>query len=83
MTDTVARFFGTNKVTWTLTGSPTATIPLVRTERTDNEVSAVMREIYDARVGPGLHWRHSMLDGAQVSRKVSKYVCGHFFVPAE
>ena len=83
ITDTMARFFGTNKVTWRLIASPTPTIPLVQTERTYYDLNAVMREIYDARVWAGLHWRHSMLDGAQVGRKVSKYVCDHFFLPLQ
>jgi hypothetical protein len=46
-------------------------------------LNSVMREIYEARVWAGLHWRHSMLDGAQIGRKVSKYVCDHFFLPAQ
>jgi hypothetical protein len=83
ITNTMARFFGTNKVTWLLTATPTATIPLIQTQRTYYDLNAVMREIYDARVWAGLHWRHSMLDGAQVGRKVSKYVCDHFFLPVQ
>ena len=79
----MARFFGTNKITWKLTAAPTATMPLNVTERTYYDLNSVMREIYDARVWAGLHWRHSMLDGAQVGRKVSKYVCDHFFLPAQ
>ena len=55
-----------------------------RSDRTTYyDSNAVMREIYDARVWAGLHWRHSMLDGAQVGRKVSKYVCDHFFLPLQ
>ena len=81
ITDTMARFFGTNKVTWTLTASRAAISQLVRTERTYHDLNAVMREIYDARVWAGLHWRHSMMHGAQIGRKVSKYVCDNFFRP--
>jgi hypothetical protein len=81
ITDTIARFFGTNKVTWTLTASRTAIPQLVRTERTYNDLNALMREINDARVWGGLHWRHSMMHGAQIGRKVAKYVCDYFFLP--
>jgi hypothetical protein len=81
ITDTAARFFGTNKVTWTLTASRTAIPQLVQTERTYDDLNALMREIYDARVWAGLHWRHSMMHGAQIGRKVSKYVCDNFFLP--
>ena len=83
ITDTIARFFGTNKVTWTLTASR-ATIPqLVQTERTYYDLNALMREIYDARVWAGLHWRHSMMNGAQIGRKVAKYVSDNFFLPVQ
>jgi len=81
ITDTMARFFGTNKVTWTLTATQTSPPHLVRTERTYHDLNALMREIYDARVWAGLHWRHSMMHGAQIGRKVSKYVCDNFFLP--
>lgn len=81
ITDTAARFFGTNKVAWTLTASRAAIPQLVQTERTYHDLNALMREIYDARVWAGLHWRHSMMHGAQVGRKVSKYVSDNFFLP--
>jgi len=78
ITDTIARFFGTNKVTWTLT----AAFPqLVQSTRTYYDLNALMREIYDARVWAGLHWRHSMMHGAQIGRKVAKYVSDNFFLP--
>ena len=82
ITDTVARFFRTNKVTWTLTASRAAIPQLVQTERTYYDLNALMREIYDARVWAGLHWRHSMMHGAQIGRKVSKYVSDNFFLPS-
>ena len=80
-TDVIARFFGTTKVTLTLTASRGAIPQLVRTERTYRDMNTLMREIYDARVWAGLHWRHSMLHGAQVGRKVAKHVCNTFFRP--
>ena len=79
--DTIGRFFGTNKVTWTLTASRTAIPQLVQTERTYYDLNALMREIYDARVWAGLHWRHSMMHGAQVGRKVARHVSDNFFRP--
>jgi hypothetical protein len=80
-TDSIARILGTNKVTWTLTASRMAIPQLVRTERTYYDLNALMREIYDARVWAGLHWRHSMMHGAQIGRKVAKYVSDNFFLP--
>jgi hypothetical protein len=82
VTDTIARFFGTNRVTWTLTASRAAFPQLVQTERTYADMNAVMREIYDARVWAGLHWRHSMHHGGEIGRKVAKHVCDSFFKPA-
>ncbi len=78
VTDTVARYFGTNKVTWTLV----STVPqLINNQRTYCDVNTLMREIDDARVWAGLHWRHSMRDGDQIGRKVAKHVTDNFFRP--
>ena len=79
--DSIARVLGTNKVTWTLTASRTVIPQLVRTERTYSDLNALMREIYDARVWAGLHWRHSMMHGAQIGRKIAKHVWDNFFRP--
>jgi hypothetical protein len=81
VTDAVARFFGTNKVVWTINTSKAAVPQVVQTERTYRDLNTMMREIDDARVWAGLHWRHSMRHGAQVGRKVAKHVCDNFFQP--
>ena len=81
VTDTIARFFGTNKVPWTIATSKTAVPQLVQTERTYHDLNALMRQIDDARVWAGLHWRHSMRHGDQVGRKVAKHVFENFFRP--
>jgi hypothetical protein len=83
ITDTIARFFGTSKITWTLTASKVAIPQLVRTERTYPDLNALMHEIYDARVWAGLHWRNSLLDGAKIGRNVSNHVCSHYFRPSQ
>ena len=78
LTDAVAAFFGTNKVAWTLTSdAPLA----MQKERTYYDLNALMREVDDARVWGGLHWRHTMRDGAQVGRKVAQHVTRNFFQP--
>jgi PAP2 superfamily len=81
VTDAVAAFFGTNKMTWTITASKTNVPQLVQTERTYYDLNAVMREVDDARVWAGLHWRHSMRIGDQIGRKVAKHVTDNFFRP--
>ncbi len=80
--DAIARFFGTGKVTWTLTASKAAIPQLVKTERTYTDLNAVTREMDDARVWAGLHWRHSMYHGADIGRQVARHVCDNFFQPA-
>ncbi len=81
LTDAVAAFFGTNKVTWTLITSKAAVPQLVQNVRTYYDMNALMREIDDARVWAGLHWRHSMRHGDQVGRKVARHVTDNFFRP--
>ncbi len=82
LTDAVARFFGTNKVVWTISTSKAAVPQVVQTERTYRDLNALMREIDSARVWAGLHWRHSTRHGAQIGRRVAKHVCDNFFRPA-
>ncbi|MEO8127125.1 MAG: hypothetical protein ABJF23_32865 [Bryobacteraceae bacterium] len=78
VTDAVARYFGTNKIRWTLTTSKAAVPQLIQTERTYQNLNQVTREIDDARVWAGLHWRNSMRDGAQIGRKVVRHVFDEF-----
>jgi hypothetical protein len=81
VTDVVASFFGTNNVTWTI-GTPQSAVPqVIQTERTYHSLNALMREIDDARVWAGLHWRHSMRNGDQIGRKVASHVIRNFFRP--
>ena len=79
--DTVANYFGTNFVTWTIDVNKVAVPQVVKTERTYYNLNALMREVDDARVWAGLHWRHSMRRGDQVGRKVARHVTDHFFQP--
>ena len=55
--DSVAAFFGTNKVTWTMVTSTVAVPRLVQGERTYRDLNAMMREIGNSRVWAGLHSR--------------------------
>jgi hypothetical protein len=79
LTDAAARFFGTNRVTWTLSTSKAAVPQLIQGERTYYNLNAITRELADARVWAGLHWRHSMRHGGQIGRKVAKHVCDNYF----
>lgn len=76
LTDAVAAFFGTSRVTWTI-DSKAGTV--VQKQRSYDKLSAIIREVDDARVWSGLHWRHSMRDGDQLGRRVARHVLRHFF----
>jgi hypothetical protein len=78
---TVAAFFGTNDVSWTLTTSKQAVPQLVKEQRTYGDVDAIMREIGNARVWAGLHWRQSINDGILLGLEVARHVTQNFFQP--
>jgi hypothetical protein len=81
LTDAVADFFRTTRVSWTIKTDPAAVPQVVRTERSYSNLNAISRDIDDARVWAGLHWRSSMRDGNQIGRKVAKHVTGRCFRP--
>ncbi len=78
LTDSVASFFGTRKVTWTLATSQTAVPQLVQTQRTYTKLNDITRQIDDARVWSGLHWRNSMEDGDKLGARVARHVRKYF-----
>ena len=53
----------------------------VKTERTYHDLKEITRQVDDARVWAGLHWRHSMLDGDQIGREVADRVFENYFRP--
>ena len=77
----VAAFFGTNKVSWTISTSKIAVPQVVETERTYYHLNALMREIGNARVWGGLHWRASVRHGGKVGRRVAAHISKHYFRP--
>ncbi len=81
LTDTIAHFLGSDRVTWTIETSRDAVPQVIHARRTYYNLNAITREIDDARVWAGLHWRHSMRDGNQIGRKVARHVSKHFFRP--
>jgi PAP2 superfamily len=79
--DAVGAFFKTNKVTWTIETSKIAVPRVVQTERTYEHLNKLEKEIGNARIWGGLHWRHSVNHGAQIGRHVAAHVVRNFFVP--
>jgi hypothetical protein len=73
-------FFGTDKIDVTITSGRTlngAPIPPRHFER----LSDVIQEIVDARVWGGIHFRTADEDGAELGKKVARYVRKHYFQP--
>jgi hypothetical protein len=54
---------------------------VVQRERTYGKFNDITKEIDDARVFAGLHWRHSMRHGDQVGRRVARHLINKFFRP--
>jgi hypothetical protein len=81
VTDAVANFFGTRRVGWTLATSKAAVPQLVKTQRTYCRLDSITREIADARVWAGLHWRNSTNDGDRLGSRVARHVSENFFRP--
>ena len=77
----VANFFGRNRVTWTIVTSKTAVPALVQTERTYERMNALTKEIGNARIWAGLHWRHAINDGELIGKRVAAHVAKHYFTP--
>jgi hypothetical protein len=53
----------------------------VQRVRTYSRFNDITKEIDDARVYAGLHWRHSMRHGDQIGRTVAKHLLDNFFQP--
>lgn len=73
----LADFFATKKVTITLTSTVT------NTARSFESTDDMIREIIDARVWAGIHYRTSVVHGAVIGRQVAHWVSKHYFLPTE
>ncbi len=76
-----AAFFGTSRIEWTITTSKAAVPPIVVTERTYTSLVTLLREIGDARVWAGLHWRHAVEGGERIGARVAAHVALTHFTP--
>lgn len=77
----VAAFFGTTRVSWTLDTSKAAVPQLVVTERTYTNLVALLGQIGNARIWAGLHWRHAVEHGSLIGGRVAHHVAMHHFTP--
>lgn len=70
---TLRAFFGTKRVTITLTSTVTGTA------RTFHNPDDLIHEIIDARIFGGMHYRTSGVHGTVIGEKVAKWVAKHYF----
>jgi hypothetical protein len=66
-------FFGRDRVPLTLHSNESGTT------RHFDRLSAILREVIDARVWAGIHFRTADLEGAQLGRTVARYERRHYF----
>ncbi len=73
--DTLRAFFGTKKVKIKLSSSVT------NTTRTFENTDDLIKEIIDARVYGGMHYRSSVKDGANIGKHVTHWMTKYYFQP--
>ena len=77
---TIADFLGTDKVPVTVVSSRSLNgVPIP--SRHFDRLSHVLKEIVDARVWGGIHFRAADVQGAVIGKKVAHYVRKHAFQP--
>lgn len=73
--ETLRSFFGTKKLTVSLTSTVTGTT------RTFESTDDLIKEIIDARVFGGMHYRSSVVQGTVLGKKVAHFVTSRYFRP--
>ena len=68
-------FFGTDKIGFS------AFSPRTRTTRSFERLSDALKEVIDARVWGGIHFRTADVQGAVLGKKVAHYLRQHYFRP--
>jgi hypothetical protein len=78
-------FFGTDKVSFTAHSNkclpPVPCLPGYRADRSFDRFSDALKEIIDARVWGGIHFRTADVQGAVLGKKVVQYMEKHYFQP--
>ena len=72
---TLQSFFGTDKVGFSAFSNRT------RTTRSFDRLSEALKEVIDARVWGGIHFRTADVQGAVLGKKVAHWLRGHYFQP--
>ncbi len=77
--NTLKEFFGTDKVSFTAISNKC--LPAPCPGRTFDRFSLALKEIINARVWSGIHFRTADVQGAGLGKKVDSYMDRHFFEP--
>jgi hypothetical protein len=72
-------FFGTDKVPFTVVSNKCSPAPCPN--RSFDRLSDALKEIIDARVWGGIHFRTADVQGAVLGKKVGHYMEKHYFLP--
>ena len=72
-------FFGTDKISFTATSNKC--LPAPCPARSFDRFSGALKEIIDARVWGGIHFRTADVQGAVLGKKVVDYMKKHYFQP--
>jgi hypothetical protein len=73
--NTLQAFFGTDKIAFSAFSNNSGTT------RHFARFSGALKEVLDARVWAGIHFRTADVQGSVIGRKVSHYLVKHFFAP--
>jgi hypothetical protein len=77
LADTLAQFFGTEKLDVTLTSTSVTPGTLVAHQFTNTD--DIVKDVINGRIYGGMHYRFSGEAGAEIAREVTKYVARHYF----
>lgn len=72
-------FFGTKKITVALTSTSVPGVAMA--QHTFTKTQDLVKEIIDARIYGGMHYRTSGVHGAVIAKKVANWVSKHYFRP--
>lgn len=78
---TLQDYFGTDKVSFTATSNKCSPAPCA--PRSFDRFSEALKEVIDARVWGGIHFRTADVQGAVLGKKVAHYLQKHYFQPVE
>jgi hypothetical protein len=79
-TEALRQFFGKKRIQVTVTSTIAG---LTQPTRVYKNTDDVLKEVVDARVYAGFHFRTSCIRGGIIGKKVAKYVARNYFLPVD